>query len=136
MPVSGAARHHQRARHVVAFDAARMLRHQLEAPVPLTVLLREIAAEGGGPVVQAPRVVPAHQPVAGGAEPVAQIVVVAVAETRIEAADLDQRGSAVDRVAGADVVHVDRGGSAVVSIALPRSTLARRTQNGLAGGAS
>ena len=99
-----AVRHHQRAGHVVSADAVRMPGEEVEASVADAVLLPQVAGDIFAPAVHAQRLAAEDEPMSGRREPVAQIVVAAVAERLVEQADLVQRARAIGGVPGADVI--------------------------------
>ena len=107
---------------------ARMLGDEIEAAVAEAVLLTRDSRAVLRASDAAPRLAAEHEPVARGAQPVAHVVVVAVAEALVEAARLVQRLRAIHRVAGADVIG-RRAADGARSAARGRAPIARAAQS-------
>ncbi len=80
-----------------------MLGDDVEPAVAESVLLNEIPGQSLAPAVLALRLTAKHQTIPGSQQPIAEVVVVAVAECFVQKADLTQRVSAIRRVARAHV---------------------------------
>ena len=97
---------HPRPGGVVAGKPPRMLCNDVQATIPDAILLGEISTRVLAPVMHAAGGATERQPIARVGEPVAHVVVRAVAKRLVEEVHATQRVRTIRGIAGAHVIHV------------------------------